>query len=84
MEQRSTTKGTVKVTHWVRRDIREAAERKAKAAMKKTGKPVYAQRFLSEYTSAAKDIEFAQSDEEVVAIVERLRGKPLSLPVVTP
>jgi hypothetical protein len=82
MLQRTKNQTTVKVCPYVPRRVRDTAERLAKRAMSKTKKPVFSTPFIADWATAAHDIFAAQTDAEAIAIVERLRGKPLVLPTV--
>jgi hypothetical protein len=79
MQQRTKKQTTVKVCPYVPRRVRDTAERLAKREMSKTKKPVFASPFIADWATAGHDIVAAETDVEVLAIVERLRGKPLAL-----
>jgi HD superfamily phosphohydrolase YqeK len=84
MRQVTKNQTTVKVCPYVPRRVRDTAERLAKRAMSKTKKPVFSTPYIANWATAAHDIFAAQTDDEALAIFNELRGKPLTLPVVTP
>jgi hypothetical protein len=83
MQQRSPRQTHVRIAAFVRIKTREAA---AKVAGGRTaaGKDTTVPKVLGEWSDGVAELRAAKTDADVLAIVERLRGKPLALPVVTP